>query len=453
MNSEINNKEIILIYGLGESGRSCLDFCYKQGWKVRAIDDNADHSKKTALKDKYLEVDFYFSDYNDQVLQGVSKFIVSPGIDFRQELITTARELGINVMRDLEWFAQLCQAPIIGVTGSNGKTTVRTMLACLFSAYYSSIKVGGNSGIPLFSLLSNEPVDYYIIECSSFQLEQCSQLNLSCACILNITPDHLDRYSDFAAYVQAKHSIYHGAQLIVYNRQDNNTVPSFNSDDRISYSFGCNSASLDNDWGIIEQQGENVVCKGRRSILFLNELPLQSKTHYLNVLAACSIADYFGVPTSILQQEMKQWHGLSHRFEIVSQEKGITWINDSKATNVGAALAAINTLVNDKRNIILIAGGQAKGVDLKDFCLAIKDKINACILLGSSAERMQHHFNDSSCCFVVSCMQEAVEKAFSVAKEGDYVLLSPACASFDKYTGYEERGNEFSCLARGLITK
>lgn len=449
--SEVKQDGLILIYGLGESGIACLNYCYKKHYAVRVIDNHLQSSQLIELKRKYSGVEFYNAEQSEFLLTGVSKLIVSPGIPLSRSLIIKARESDISVLRDLDWFMQLAVAPVIGITGSNGKTTVRSLLEHLFSNYFHCIKVGGNSGTPLFELLlDNESVDYYIIECSSFQLECSQSLGLACACVLNITPDHMDRYSNFMDYAQTKRRIFSNADVLVYNRSDNETLP-IDHNTRNTISFGDNSPSEKKDWGIVEKLGKRVLSHGPIEVLDVDELALTTYTHCLNVLAACSIADYFGIPKSVLRQVMLEWKGLSHRFETVAQSQGITWINDSKATNVGAALAAIHTLVKIEKNIILIAGGISKGVNLRHFCLTLQGKVSQIILMGESAQEMQSYLASDSTFYQVTSMQEAVNKASSVAQAGDYVLLSPACASFDMYKGYEERGNEFVFYVNSLI--
>ena len=363
--------------------------------------------------------------------------VVSPGLSVRAEPIRAAAARGKAVVGDIELFARLAEAPIFAITGSNGKSTVTTLVGDMFAAAGRHVAVGGNLGTPALDLLSDE-VDGYVLEVSSYQLETTETLAPRVATVLNLSEDHLDRYPSYADYIAAKMRIYRHAEICVSNADDRVT---WHDDNDVR--FGIETGS-DAAWHLLENGGIHLA-RGDEAWLAVDELQVRGRHNWANCLAAMAIADSAGIPRDAIVAALRAFRGIPHRSQFVAEIDGVEWINDSKATNVGAALASIE---GSERPLILIAGGQSKGADMRVMRDALARKVRCVLLLGEDAERLAEAWQGATALEHVADMRAAVLRARQLAAPGDCVLLAPACASFDMYAKFEERGDHFCALVR-----
>ena len=432
MQPELKNKHVTVV-GLGLTGLSCVRFLQQQGARVTALDTRSD-------KTFSVDVPVHLGPYTSEHLNSADLIIISPGVDPSDTALQGAREAGIEMIGDVELFARFNTKPVIAITGSNGKSTVTTLAAMMLQQSGINAQVGGNIGKPVLELLT-EDADVLVLELSSFQLETVSSLNAKVATILNLSDDHLDRHGTMAAYRDAKHRIYHGAEHCVVNRDDAMTWTGAQHRD---WSFGLEPTTHGFGWNA-EQQ---VITLHDIDMLSLHDCLLMGAHNALNIQAAAACAMLAGAEQQAVVEAAKSFGGLPHRFETVTVRNGVRWINDSKATNVGATVAALEGVRHAKTGkLVLIAGGIGKGADftsLQEPLLSIVDEL---ITLGEDGPQIAALMNAST---QVDSLEDAVRKADEVTSEGDLVLLSPACASMDMFDNYQHRGDSFSDAVREL---
>lgn len=434
---KIQPEQQIVILGLGLTGLSCYRFCRQYTNHITVLDTRATPPKLTEALDNFPDLNYQLGDFSAETLDAADLILASPGIDLHP--------LGLDndkrVIGDIELFAYYAQKPIIAITGTNGKSTVTDMIGAMINGCHLRAGVGGNIGQPALDLLADDATDYYVLELSSFQLETTKNLPLLAAVYLNLTPDHLDRYPNMQAYADAKQRIYQAAQHAIFNADDAYTTPPTGL---IEHSFGLHSNA---DYHVANKfligQGREL-CAG-------DSLYLKGIQNWLNALAAFAVGDILQLPRDAMIAAIQDYQGLAHRCEWVAEIDGVQWYNDSKATNVGATVAALQGLGDSKRkNIILLAGGLAKDDDFSD----LSDPIDACVeqvvLFGKDAHLLAAAVRDSKRLHQAQSLQEAIEKAKQMAKPGDIVLLSPACASFDMFNNFNERGDLFKQWVREL---
>jgi len=365
--------------------------------------------------------------------------IVSPGISLDEPVVQQARDAGVNIVGDIDLFMREATAPVVGITGSNAKSTVTELVGQMARDAQFSARVGGNLGTPALDLL-DPACALYVLELSSFQLERAGELGLEVATVLNVSPDHLDRHGSMPRYHQAKHRIFRGCHKAVVNRDDPLTIPLVAPEvEVISWRMGEPELG---GFGLRQVEGQETLCHGFDSILPSSKLGLAGRHNVANALVALALGHAVGIPLESMAVTLQQFSGLPHRCQQVAEIEGVSYVNDSKGTNVGATLAALNGLAAG-RNIVLIAGGQGKGADFNQLRSAVASHCKAVILLGEDAEKMQAALQDHAPVSRAASMEEAVSAAASQSSAGDVVLLSPACASFDMFTGYVERGEVF----------
>jgi len=365
--------------------------------------------------------------------------IVSPGISLDERVVQQARDAGVNIVGDIDLFMREATAPVVGITGSNAKSTVTELVGQMARDAQFSARVGGNLGTPALDLL-DPACALYVLELSSFQLERAGELGLEVATVLNVSPDHLDRHGSMPRYHQAKHRIFRGCHKAVVNRDDPLTIPLVAPEvEVISWRMGEPELG---GFGLRQVEGQETLCHGFDSILPSSKLGLAGRHNVANALVALALGHAVGIPLESMAVTLQQFSGLPHRCQQVAEIEGVSYVNDSKGTNVGATLAALNGLAAG-RNIVLIAGGQGKGADFNQLRSAVASHCKAVILLGEDAEKMQAALQDHAPVSRAASMEEAVSAAASQSSAGDVVLLSPACASFDMFTGYVERGEVF----------
>jgi UDP-N-acetylmuramoylalanine--D-glutamate ligase len=365
--------------------------------------------------------------------------VVSPGIALDDPVVVRAREAGAEIVGDIDLFIREAAAPVIGITGSNAKSTVTEMVGAAALRAGLNVGVGGNLGTPALDLLSPSR-QLYVLELSSFQLERASSLGLAVATVLNISADHLDRHGDMQRYHQAKHRIFRNCGRAVLNRDDPLTAPLV-ADSVELVSWGMGEPGL-REFGLRYVDGQECLCHGFDRLLAVADLPLPGRHNVANALATLAIAHAAGLPQEAALAALGDFRGLPHRCEQVAEINGVRWINDSKGTNIGATRAALEGLGGD-RDIILIAGGQGKGADFSQLKPAVGRHCRQLLLIGEDAGRLQAALGDTVTSSLLPDLEAAVEQAAALARAGDCVLLSPACASFDMFPGYAARGEAF----------
>lgn len=434
----MNNQQVAVV-GLGLTGHSCVRFLSARGARVTAFDSRPE--LKTSLPDS---VPVHLGSFDASLLCQASLIILSPGVAIAEPAIQQALQSGVEVIGDVELFARFNQRPVIGITGSNGKSTVTSLTAAMLEASGIRAVCGGNIGTPVLELLEQD-YDIAVLELSSFQLETLSSLPMKAATVLNISPDHLDRYADLQAYRRAKLRIYNNAALQVVNREDSLTLPESTADaDAPQQSFGLTATAQ----GFGYQATEQMITLDGKDLLNFAQCQLVGQHNLLNVQAAAALALAGGASEKGIRHAAATFKGLPHRCEKVREHKGVVWINDSKGTNIGATEAAIAGLRPQvKGQLLLIAGGEGKGADFTQLRGALK-AVDKLICLGKDAELIATMKPGA---LRVANMQAAVAAADSLTKAGDMVLLSPACASLDMFDNYQHRGQVFTQAVEALL--
>ncbi len=378
-----------------------------------------------------------------QVVQAV----LSPGLAMESCLVKGARQAGVKLVSDIDlFFAELPDgAEVIGVTGTNGKSTVTAWTGHVLNAVGVECAVGGNLGDAALDVLQRQ-CGKYVLELSSFQLERSADLPLAAATVLNVTEDHLDMHGDMEAYRASKHRIYAVAGRVVFSRDCALTTP---ADAEGAVSFGLDTPPREQDWGIREIEGRAQLCRGMQPVMPADELPLPGDHNLLNALAVCALVEPW-VELAVLPAALRTYRGLAHRFEQVAEHLGVTYVNDSKATNLGATMAALEGLPTEDQ-VVLIAGGDPKGVDLSPLAGLLPGRVKHLVCLGMAAPELAEIARTAGVSHALCTdMAAAVAESARAAVSGDLVLLSPACASLDMFSSYSERGDQFAAAARAL---
>lgn len=446
MTQLIASSKLKVVVGIGTTGLSVARHLAQLGERFVMLDTRQQPPCLGQLKVELPEVPVFLGELELDSFDGADEVILSPGLSRQNPTIQAVLRSGIPVVNDIELFARAANAPIVAITGSNGKSTVTTLVGEMCHAAGVAVGVGGNLGIPALALL-DERNALYVLELSSFQLESVSGLNAEVATVLNISPDHMDRYASMLDYHQAKHRIFEGARQVVVNREDKLSMPLV-SDTVKQWSFGLNRPDF-GGFGLLEHEGEPWLAYQFKPLMPESGLAIKGRHNTSNALAALALGSAVGLPMTDMLQVLRQFSGLPHRCHTVKNLGGVTYINDSKATNVGAALAAIEGLSGDQ-NLILLAGGQAKGQDFTPLAKALAGSVKQLILIGDDAALIADVVGVSIPTVYATTMTAAVEVAHQAAETGDIVLLSPACASFDMFSGFEDRGNQFVAAVEGL---
>lgn len=448
-----------LIVGMGASGLSCARFLHRRGESFALLDSRAEPPALQQLRDEMPEVQAFCGGFDVPVMHAAQRIVLSPGISLREPSIAAAAQRGAEIFGDIELFARHADAPVVAITGSNGKSTVTALVGEMASAAGLSVKVGGNIGTPALDLLSGEKdqTDYYVLELSSFQLETTQSLNAYAAVVLNISPDHMDRYRNVDEYAAAKQAIYQGDGVLVVNRDDPKVMAMAvaiqqQAPQRRVIRFGL-QPPLDGEFGISNVAGddgdEQWLAFGATRLLDTRQLRIAGKHNQANALAALALGDAMRLPMNETLNVLREFPGLPHRTQWVANLNEVNWYNDSKGTNVGATVAAVAGMPGEK---VLIAGGDGKGADfspLKD--MAIHHNVKAVVLIGRDGPAIAKALDAVVPVSYATDMLDAVNQAHAVAQPGDCVLLSPACASFDMFSNYVERGKVFEQAVRRLV--
>jgi len=431
--------DTILIIGIGRTGLSCARFLAAQKQSFAVLDNRLNPPLLAQFKKEFPDISITLGDFNETQLKQAKKIILVPGLSRHQALF---KEVDDKIIGDIELFMQetrdlACQ--IVLITGSNGKSTATTLL--LEMAQKAGIKAvaGGNLGEPALDLLSQK-ADLYILELSSFQLETTPNIHSTAATVLNISPDHMDRYQDFTHYAQTKQHIYQNTLNSIVNLDD---IESQKNSQGTVIGFSLDP-EFNQGWHLQITKGQEFIAYQQQNKLATNELQMMGQHNIANVLACLNLAQSLNLPEESLIAAIKDYKGLTHRTERVPSPHSIMWINDSKATNVGACVAAINGLGSKvKQNIVLIAGGQSKGADFSELLQPVLQFVHHVILFGEDREKIRQVLLDKCGLIMVNTLDEAVNHASEIAEKDDIVLFSPACASFDLFKNFEHRGDCF----------
>jgi len=439
----LDENSTVLIVGLGKTGLSVARFLFARGIRFAVNDTREKPPSLSEFREQFPDAAVFLGGFQAPAFAAASHLIVSPGVSLQEPLIQSSRRRGIPVLGDLDLFASMARAPVIGITGANGKSTVTTLVGLMGEADGRKTRVGGNLGTPMLDLLDDE-AELYVLELSSFQLESSHWLEPLAATVLNISPDHMDRYPDIDAYANAKARIFLGQGLMVLNRDDA-MVARMARDGRPIAWFSLLDSEADYRVGWVESV-EWLLSPGE-PVMPRDEVKLQGRHNLANALAAMALADGAGISRSAQRSVLNKFTGLDHRMEWVGEFNRVDWINDSKATNVGACMAALAGL---DKPVILIAGGDGKGADFGLLRPVVRDKVKALILMGKDAPALASALGDLVSTVLVENMRQAVESAHRLASPGDVVLLAPACASLDQYKDYQHRGRMFTDEVRKL---
>jgi len=433
----------VAVLGYGVTGESVVQFLLDRNIRVAVYDTRAPRK----IDNCPVEIQWQTSHWPTAAGQGetVDCAIVSPGLDMDACLLQSARAAGVTLYSDIDLFFAAVDAPVIGVTGTNGKSTVTSLVGHLINAVGHSCGVGGNLGVAALGIIDPEH-ECYVLELSSFQLERSLLHPYAASTVLNLSEDHLDKHVDMQAYAASKHRIYANSATCIYNRADPLTLPHAGAG---VVSFGLDEPPGPDDWGIRISAEQRFIAKGEMLICPVSQLPLAGEHNEQNVLAACALTRDW-VDLGRLTQALASFRGLAHRFEQIAEIGGVNYINDSKATNLGATMAALVGMSAGKQ-VVLIAGGDAKGVDLAPLSALLESRVNHLVALGQDGPQLLRLAESVGVPgTLVATMEEAVEESHRVARQGDTVLLSPACASLDMFISYVDRGEQFVRAVRKL---
>jgi UDP-N-acetylmuramoylalanine--D-glutamate ligase len=435
------------IIGMGVTGLSCLSYLAGRDDLI-VLDTRIDPPNAAAARAGWPDVCYRFGPAAFETsFAGIARVVVSPGVSLDHELVQRAAAAGAAVLSDIDLFCAAATAPVFGITGTNGKSTVTALTGHLLGAIGRNPGVGGNLGEPALDLLAR-PHDCYVLELSSFQLERMAAHPLHAAALLNITDDHLDRHGTLAAYGAVKRRIFRQTRRAVANRQDLQTLPDVAVGELVTFGLDAPAAG---HWGLRHHAGGPVLSRGDQPLMPMRDVPVAGLHNGLNVLAACALVAEVDIDLARLASAVETFCGLPHRCQKVVEIDGVGFVDDSKATNVGATLAALEGLGGPHRSLVLIAGGDGKGADFSPLAEPVRRYVKQLVLLGRDAPLLERALADAAPVVRVGDMTEAVAAAMAVAIPGDTVLLAPACASLDMYRNYAARGEAFAIAARGLV--
>ena len=430
-----------LVVGLGKTGMSVVRFLSAKGESVAVTDSRDIPPGLDELKEHYPDVARFLGSFDEKAFLSADRLIVSPGLSLKDPLIQQVIEKGIPVYGDIELFAQYVDAPVIAITGSNGKTTVTTLVGEMARAAGFDVGVGGNIGTPALDLLDCGH-DLFVLELSSFQLETLSTLKPLSAAVLNVSEDHMDRYASLEEYANAKARIFDKAENKVINRDDQ-TVASMPVTANV-IGFSLNEPARQTDFGLTNIDGHAWICQGSEALIKTDELLISGQHNVANVMAALALGVAAGFSMDSMLGVLKGFTGLPHRTQFIAEFNGIKFFNDSKATNVGSCIAALQGLHRyDESRSVVIMGGDCKGADFAELSNVLEMTCRGVVLIGRDADQIGAVIPPAVMVEKADDMRDAVSKAFAMAKQNDRILLSPACASFDMFTGFEERGHVF----------
>ena len=440
----ISGEPTVLVMGMGMTGASCARYFAARGIVAEFVDTRTAPSGMDAILDVMPDARVHMGESMPPLRPTIERIVISPGFDRDTSLLDDARRRDIEIISDIDLFVTECSAPIVAITGSNGKSTVTSMMGEMLTTTGLSAAIGGNIGTPVLDLLDSN-ADVYVLELSSFQLERSRAVPAAAAVILNLSPDHLDQHGGMSAYRAAKARLYSDCRHAVVNRdepdlaqlvQHNTPITTFGLDQPAAGQLGIRRTA----------RGECIAC-GDELLISVDELPLIGRHNLSNAMAALALGAALGANLNGMAQALKRFRGLAHRMQIVSSRDGVTWIDDSKATNVAAAITSLAGIADP---FVLIAGGDAKGATFTALARALKGRSGTVILFGQDARHMATELAGMCEIQVVADMHEAVGAALKIIAPGHTVLLAPACSSLDMYRDFAARGDAFAAAVREL---
>ncbi|ARN74718.1 UDP-N-acetylmuramoyl-L-alanine--D-glutamate ligase [Oceanicoccus sagamiensis] len=442
-----DNKQVVI--GLGITGLSCVRYLAANNKPFSVVDSRENPPGLDAFKAEFPDISLTLGEISETALAGADELVVSPGVAIDEPEIVKAVAKGAHICGDIDLFCKAVDAPVIAITGSNGKSTVTTLVGEMIERSGRKVAVGGNIGTPALDLLAAETPDIYVLELSSFQLERSENLSVEVATVLNVSADHMDRYNNILAYHQAKHRIFHGCKKVVINRADALSRPLLAEGVEV-FTFGLSDSDF-NGFGVLNDGEVESLAYQFKPLMPVSELAMVGRHNIENALAAMALAAAVGVEIAPMLDVLRQFPGLEHRCQYAGEHQGVRFYNDSKGTNVGAAIASINGLKDNANDIVLIAGGDAKGADFSPLLPVLKQSVKNLVLIGNAAQALSDLCSESLNVHRADSMEQAVNQAVALANQGDVVLLSPACASFDMFDNYQHRGEVFVAAVQQFI--
>lgn len=434
-----------LVFGVGKTGLSIARYLRRKDISAIYADSRSEPPGLEELKKIDPDAPIVLGKLTRKLLKGIERIIVSPGIPDSESLLVKARKAGIEIVSDIELFVQDTKTDFVAITGSNGKSTVTTLVALMCKSGGRNALAGANLGEPALDLLDADKPDIFVLELSSFQLQRTQYLPAKVSVLLNVSPDHLDWHASEDEYREAKYRVFTEAQAAVFNRDDPAAEECI-AEGVPRISFGVD-APAEGQYGIVTENGIDYLARGDKLLLASTEMALIGVHNQANGLAALAAGELIGLDISAMLQVLYEFPGLPHRMQFVARIGGVDYINDSKATNVEAAIASVRSVSGQ---VVLIAGGQGKGGDFDHLALAIREKLCAAIVMGEDAELIARALGSLVPVHRASTLSEAVIEASALARSGDTVLLAPACASFDQFDNFMRRGEKFCASVREL---
>ena len=432
-----------LVVGLGATGLSVARYLQRADITATFFDSRDEPPGIDELSEISPDAKVLLG--GNKLPRGIERVIASPGVPDSHPVLKKALKKKLEVVSDIELFAREAKAPFVAITGSNGKSTVTTLLYHMCKADGRDVLAGGNLGEPALDLLDQDKPDVYVLELSSFQLHRTQSLPAQVAVLLNVSPDHLDWHADEDEYRNSKYRIYAEAKAAVINRADETAAEHAGVCDSV-ISFGLD-APADGHYGLRDDDGETYLARGETLLLASRDLAMYGLHNQLNALAALAAGELLGLDIAAMLRVLVEFPGLPHRMQFVARIGAVDYINDSKATNVAAAVAAIDSVDS---MLVLVAGGDGKGGDFSELSTAVEDKLRGAVLIGKDAEKIAHALDTVMPVQFADTMGAAVSMAAKCAESDDTVLLAPACASLDQYDNYMERGNAFCTAVEAL---
>lgn len=444
--TELNLDKHYLVVGMGLTGISCVRYLSARGCRLSVIDSRSEPGSLPAFRQEFPDVPCHLGGFDVEVLKSADVLVMSPGVPLATAEIQQALTSGVEISSDIELFLNAFKGKIAAITGSNAKSTVTQWLGDALIAGGSKTLVAGNIGLPVLDAVDGD-YDIAVLELSSFQLELLPEVNADVATILNVSEDHMDRYDSMASYQAAKLKVYSGASVILVNRDDSLTLPD-GSLKAGTVSFGSGTADSEH-YGLEEANSAVWLVKGQERLITENEIALRGRHNCLNALAVTALADCLGNPREATLEALRSFKGLPFRCQLVGEKDGVQFFNDSKATNVGSTLAALNGLAgSDAKNLILLVGGQGKEQDFSPLTEAVQRVCKSVFAYGEDKALLKEALPMAD---LKQTLAEAFAEACANAEAGDSILLSPACASFDQFKNFEARGDAFNDLVEGVL--
>ena len=430
-----------VVVGLGKSGVACANYLINDGWNVEVCDVVSRPYLEKRFKSTMPGIPIHAPLYPQLFLNTDLVAMSCTSADSDKSILRQAEKYGAEVVSSLDLFFQRCSKPTIAVSGTNGKSSVTSLISHVIEKSGHSAKIGGCGGVPFLDLLNSSDSDLYLLELSSLQLEQVkSSISPSVATILNAFPDHLERYESEELYISAMSRIVKDARTAVINREDARVANLPTSGERIT--FGRDPAKSARDFGVTEKNGARWISRGTNPLINLEECQLQGTHNELNLLAACAILAAAGFSVESAAKDIADFAELPYRCSFAGEWDEVRWINDARSSNVAATMAAVQT--NEENPVVLILGGLSKTADFSEVAEITNGRLRGCIFFGRDAQNISQGFSGQTQMVFVESISEAIIAADSLSEAGDSVIFSPGCAGYDMFTSYLQRGKVFS---------